>query len=89
MMEQYLGWSVPLEVMGSWLLGEPANTLGQDLVATDDRGRVTGLRQGGWEIEFSQYELVNDQWRPKRLNITGAKISIRLVLSLPKPVMGS
>ena len=89
MMEQYLGWSVPLEAMGSWLLGEPATTLEQDLVATDDRGRVTGLRQGGWDIEFSQHEWVNDQWRPKRMDITGAKVSMRVVLSSPKPVMGS
>ena len=89
MMEQYLGWSVPLEAMGSWLLGEPATTLEQDLVATDDRGRVTGLRQGGWYIEYSQHEWVNDQWRPKRLDITGAKISMRVVLSSPKAVMGS
>ena len=89
MMDQYLGWSVPLEAMGSWLLGEPATTLGQDLVTTDNRGRVTGLRQGGWEIEFSQYEWVNDRWRPKRMDITGGQISMRVVLSLPKPVMGS
>ena len=89
MMDQYLGWSVPLEAMGSWLLGEPATTLGQDLVTTDDRGRVTGLRQGGWEIEFSQYEWVNDRWRPKRMDITGGQISMRVVLSSPKPVMGS
>lgn len=88
MMEQHLGWSVPLEAMGSWLLGEPANTLAQDLVVTDDRGRVTRLKQGNWEIEFSQYEWVNDQWRPKRMDITGGQISMRVVLSLPKPVMG-
>ncbi len=87
MMEQHLGWSVPLEAMGSWLLGEPANTLAQDLVVTDDRGRVTRLKQGNWEIEFSQYEWVNE-WRPKRMDITGGQISMRVVLSLPKPVMG-
>ena len=88
MMEQYLGWSVPLEAMNSWLRGQPANTLAQDLIATDDRGRVTSVKQAAWQIEFSQHELVDEQWRPKRLDITTAAVSVRVVLALPKPVMG-
>jgi outer membrane lipoprotein LolB len=87
MMEQYLGWSVPLEAMGAWLLGEPANTLPQDRVIVDDRGRITRLGQAGWVVEFSQHELVEGQWRPKRLDISAAEISMRVVLTLPKPVM--
>lgn len=89
MMEQYLGWSMPLEAMGAWLLGKPASTLAQVPVIADERGRITRLNQEGWLIEFSQFELWEGEWRPKRLDITATQISMRLVLSLPRPVMGS
>lgn len=88
MMVQHLGWSVPLEAMGSWLLGEPATSLPQGQIRTDDQGRITQLQQAGWQVEFSRFELLDGVWRPRRLDITAAQMTMGMVLSFPRPVMG-
>jgi outer membrane lipoprotein LolB len=48
------GWQVPLDGLNSWLLGLPAPGAAADR-ELDAWGRLSRLRQLGWDIEFLEY----------------------------------
>ncbi len=87
LMEQQLGWSVPLEALGAWLSGSSAQSLPVSARQVDDAGRLLGLTQGGWQVEFANHNRYENQWKPLRITITGADLELDLVISRPRPAM--
>jgi len=62
------GWQVPLEGLNYWILGLPAPEAdsGRDL---DERGRLSALRQSGWDIRFMEYARYDGYDLPSKLFI--------------------
>lgn len=83
-----LGWTVPLDRMRHWVLGLPAPDAGAQL-EVDGAGRLAGLAQGNWTVEYREY-LVTDSGRvlPRKIEMRRDDIRIRLVVGewrLPAP----
>ncbi|MEM9623426.1 MAG: outer membrane lipoprotein LolB [Pseudomonadota bacterium] len=54
-MQQQLGWSLPVMVLGSWIRGQPHPGLAVMDLLTSDAGDVEALQQAGWFVRFSQF----------------------------------
>jgi outer membrane lipoprotein LolB len=75
-----LGFDPPLQSLRYWVLGasDPAPVEDESL---DVQQRLTHLQQQGWQIDYEQYTLVQNQWLPRRLTITHGSWRLRLVVN--------
>jgi outer membrane lipoprotein LolB len=74
-----LGFEPPLASLRFWILGasDPASDAHQTL---DGEQRLAQLRQGGWQVDYADYVLVQQQWLPRRLTVTRGPLRLRLVV---------
>ena len=82
MLNQALGWSVPIESLRAWLLGLPAAR--EDSYTLDAKGRILTLDSQGWTIEYKRYSEINGQSKslslPSKFELRRSEISLRLVI---------
>lgn len=74
--EQVLGFRLPLAGLAAWVRARPSG----DAPFKEDRspdGRLRRLEQGGWRIEYLEY----DGERPSRLRLLYTGIELRLAIS--------
>ncbi len=74
-----LGFEPPLESLRYWILGasDPASDAQQSL---DGQQRLTRLIQGGWQVDYAEYVLVQQQWLPRRLTVTRGSLRLKVVV---------
>ena len=63
-----LGFDVPLASLRYWILGVPDPASPADEVV-DVEKRLTSLQQGGWQIEYADYVVVQGEWLPGRMTL--------------------
>jgi len=63
------GWQLPFEGLPFWILGRPAPAGGarEDI---DAAGRLTALRQLGWDIQFLEYTREGEHELPRKIFVT-------------------
>ncbi|TBR73603.1 MAG: outer membrane lipoprotein LolB [Nevskiaceae bacterium] len=91
------GWTLPLQGLRYWALGLPAperTTPGTSSITLDDDGTLRTLRQGGWDIDYPQYQAVASHRLPRKITMQGSKTQLRIVadrwtLSAANPSTGS
>ena len=74
-----LGFEPPFSSLRFWILGasDPA-TSAQESV--DSQQRLARLEQGGWQVDYGEYVLVQQQWLPRRLSVTRGSLRLRVVV---------
>lgn len=77
--QEHLGWRLPLTGLPDWALGRPANRLAEEL-HWDSIGRITKLKQDGWEIEYPEYMEAAGYRLPKRINLKSKNLTLKLVI---------
>ena len=55
LLEQRLGWGLPVSGLRYWVRGLPDTRAPVERRTLDIAGRLTHLRQAGWDIEFKRY----------------------------------
>ena len=80
MLNEVLGWSVPLESLRAWLLGLPASR--DDSYTLDPQGRLLTLNSQGWSIEYKRYIDINDLGMslPSKFELRRSEVTLRLVI---------
>ncbi|HLD09287.1 MAG TPA: lipoprotein insertase outer membrane protein LolB [Methylophilaceae bacterium] len=78
--QQNLGWSLPMQGLTDWVLGRPASGSNASDMIWDSTGRLTKLKQDGWEIEFPEYTEVNGQQLPGKINLRNPKLYLKLIV---------
>lgn len=73
------GWYIPVSQLQYWARGLPAEDLPIDTHRVES-GRLAELSQGGWQIEYRDYQQVEDLWLPGRLVMTRPETSLTLLL---------
>ena len=79
LLEEQLGWSLPVANARHWLLGLP----GPDSPAvetSDDAGRLASLSQDGWQVRYTEYRRQGGLDLPHRLEFESAAGRVRLVI---------
>lgn len=77
--EKTMGWKLPLTGLVDWSLGRPTSS--PVLASTwDEQGRLTTLKQDGWDIEYSDYIDFAGKQLPNKINMRSPKVNIKLLV---------
>src|SRR5699024_3327359 len=79
LMQQQLGWSLPVENLLWWVKGLPAPDSPSQL-PLDDNSLLSELRQNQWHIQYLSYRPESDLQLPERIKLSGAGLDITLVI---------
>lgn len=88
LMQEQLGWHVPVRGLKYWLTGRPGPDA-FDVQVVDGLGRLSRLEQDGWEVVYNRYEPVDGVALPRKLELSNPHLRVRLVIdqwSLDKKV---
>jgi len=79
LMQDYLGWSVPVDALRYWVRGlpQPELVIRESQMSGD---RLKQLNQGDWQILYQRYEQVDGVWLPDLLKINAPELNIKLVV---------
>ena len=86
LMEQQLGWSLPVSALSDWIRGLPAEDTPHRL-EKDALGFPQRLEQDGWEIAYRDWTRVADLWLPRRLVMTYDDLRVTLVVTDWRPAL--
>ena len=80
LMEEQLGWSLPVRAMPDWVRGLPGDHASYQL-ETDELGFPSFLQQDGWDIDYRDWEQAEGMWLPRRLVMNYGDVRITLVVN--------
>ena len=80
LLEQRLGWPVPVEALQFWARGLYAPGPVQSS-SIDSQGLLIKMQQFGWVIDFSRYGAVEDELLPVRLEAAHGQYRIKMAIS--------
>ncbi|PWV83067.1 lipoprotein insertase outer membrane protein LolB [Halomonas sp. A11-A] len=86
LMEEQLGWSLPMGALQDWVRGLPGSQSDYRL-EEDELGFPQRLSQDGWEIEYRDWSLAEGLWLPRRLVMTYGDLRVTLVVTDWRPVV--
>ncbi len=80
LIQEHMGWPVPLEALQWWVRGLAAPGMAEkELIGPD--GLLISLRQFGWDVDFTRYDSVGALELPVRLNATRDRYRVKLAVS--------
>lgn len=80
LIQEHIGWPVPLEALQWWVRGLAApGKVENEQVGPD--GLLVSLRQFGWMVDFTRYDSVGIVELPVRLNATRDNYRVKLAVS--------
>jgi outer membrane lipoprotein LolB len=79
LMQQVLGWHLPLIGLHQWVLGlSTADTPAQ--ISYDSNGRIAVLRQDGWEVHYLRYADPSSDSMPTSLQLSHEDLQVKLLI---------
>jgi outer membrane lipoprotein LolB len=78
LMQQVLGWQLPLSGLHSWVLGQSA--AGEAQIERDELGRIAVLQQDGWEVRYQRYAGDSADSMPSRLQLSRDELQVQLLI---------
>lgn len=86
LMEEQLGWSLPVGSLQDWVRGLPGT--GSDYrLEEDELGFPRRLEQDGWEIDYLDWTQAEALWLPRRLVMRYGDLRVTLVVTDWRPVV--
>jgi outer membrane lipoprotein LolB len=79
LMQQALGWQLPLSGLQHWVTALPSPD-GESSIERDANGQVSLLRQQGWEIAYSRYAATTADALPLKLNLKRDGMEVVLLI---------
>ncbi|MEO5629534.1 MAG: lipoprotein insertase outer membrane protein LolB [Thermomonas sp.] len=84
LLRQSTGWEIPVEALGCWLRGAPADVgrMGAAKATFGSDQHLLRLEQGGWVIDYTNWQLdsVSGVDLPTRINAEQATNRVRLIV---------
>ena len=79
LMQQQLGWSVPVRHFAYWAKGIPSPLAPITAVEYDAEGALSTLVQDGWQVNLSRYSIVDGWQLPGRVSAKTEQIALLMV----------
>ena len=79
LLQQQTGWHLPISSLVYWLRGIPAPP-SQTSPLVDEHGRLVHLLQHGWGIAFARYTPFEKLFLPKRLQLKGEGLRVKIII---------
>ncbi|WP_253443923.1 lipoprotein insertase outer membrane protein LolB [Halomonas sp. Y3] len=86
LMEEQLGWSLPVGALQDWVRGLPGANSDYRL-EEDELGFPLHLMQDGWTIDYRDWTQTESLWLPRRLVMTYGDLRVTLVVTDWRPVV--
>jgi outer membrane lipoprotein LolB len=86
LMEQQLGWSLPVSALSDWIRGMPSPD-SDHTMARDDLGFPLRLEQDGWQIDYRDWVHAEGLWLPRRMVMEIDDFRVTLVVTDWRPVV--
>ena len=80
LLEQEIGWSVPLQGLRYWMVGAPAPDRAMSKMEFDDYGRLAHLEQAGWTVVYERYGEFDDLALPERIRFSSESVEATVVV---------
>lgn len=80
LLQQNLGWQLPVSGLAYWIRGLPEPGLATDRLLLDNNGRARDISQAGWRVTYSDYMISKGYELPEKLTMQHEKLRIRLVI---------
>ena len=81
LMQDNLGWQVPLSGLVHWIKGIP-NPHGEvQTLILDQNARLSELTQAGWHITYKRYQQSGNLRLPTKIEIQNQKLKLKLVIN--------
>ena len=77
--EMTLGWRLPLAGLSDWALGKPTKSK-VDASTWDEQGRLTTLKQDGWDISYENYAENNGYLLPSKIVLKSENVNLKLLV---------
>ena len=77
--ETTLGFRLPLSGLSDWAVGRP-NASKIEAANWDETGRLTALKQDGWDISFENYAMQNGVDLPSKILLKSEKVNLKLLV---------
>jgi outer membrane lipoprotein LolB len=74
-----LGWRLPLTGLADWSLGRPTASTVQ-ASTWDEQGRLSTLKQDGWDIEYQHYSDQNGYFLPSKILLRSEHVYLKLLV---------
>ncbi|HIZ51360.1 MAG TPA: lipoprotein insertase outer membrane protein LolB [Candidatus Pseudomonas excrementavium] len=84
LLEQQIGWRLPVEHLLWWVRGLPAPDSPSRLQLNPD-SQLARLAQAGWTVEYSRYQEIEGLTLPQRLQLSGHNVLLTLVITRWEP----
>jgi outer membrane lipoprotein LolB len=78
LMEQALGWHLPLNGLHHWVLGLATESPAR--IKRDGNGQISVLHQDGWEVRYLRYNGTEPDSMPTRLQLSRDDLQIQLLI---------
>lgn len=79
LLQQQLGWYIPVDSIYYWIRGLPAPGSARHIVR-NAQGQVAVLEQQGWHIEYQSYDQFNGLILPTLIELQNPRASIRIAI---------
>lgn len=79
LMQQVLGWHLPLSDLHQWVLALPAQGSPAEIERSEN-GQVSILRQAGWEVRYLRYDGNAPDSLPTRLQLSRENLQVQLLI---------
>ncbi|MDH5357558.1 MAG: lipoprotein insertase outer membrane protein LolB [Gammaproteobacteria bacterium] len=76
-----MGLHLPVSALRDWLRGLPYGQKNIEFISYDNQGRLTHLKQQGWDIEFLRYVPFDGHSMPSKIFLKHPDLSLRLVIT--------
>ena len=80
LLEQEIGWTLPLQGLRYWLVGAPAPDSAISKMEIDDQGRLARLEQAGWTVVYERYGELGDLALPERVRFSSESVDATVVV---------
>jgi outer membrane lipoprotein LolB len=80
LMQQQLGFQMPVSNMYYWVRGIPAPG-GNPQMSFDNQNRIVRLAQQGWVINYNGYQNVRGYELPSNISVNNPRMSVRLAVN--------
>lgn len=77
--ETTLGFRLPLNGLSDWAIGRPTSSK-IEASSWDAQGRLTTLKQDGWDIGFENYLESNGTFLPNKIVLKSDKVNLKLIV---------
>jgi len=78
LVQENLGWELPVSFLAFWIRGLPAPGTGHGVTGLDDAGRLSYLSQSGWTVRYGRYTSSYGFDVPQRMTVEGGGLKLRL-----------